>query len=203
MAAEGAEREPDAPHRWPNCRHPSRGGAELARALRLEAVWAERDAEIEERLAAPSPLRFVCELCGARFIIQELLDVHVEDEHQEGGAAMSTSEERGQPAGRSYRCRLCGHVAPTFGELGRHRLMMHPEIYTKPRKRRPAVSRPASPAAAPKTHAGNGGDRCCPTCGGALPHQVAELVAELERAGIPEAQALQAAGIARRILTAA
>ncbi len=221
----------------------ARGGERSASLARLEAVWAERDAEIAARLNAPPVARFVCERCGAAFVIPEALQVHGEEAHGDpvldeegrvsepglqGGAEVnykfecrrchsrfSLEQQRdehqktcgGSAAGAQARpgrkipCRLCGYEAADMGDLSRHRYKEHAAEIRAARvaaaggsERRPAPSPATSPA--------NGNGPCCPTCGGRLPETVARLVDELKRAGLAEPQALQAAGIARRLLTA-
>jgi hypothetical protein len=168
--------------------------------------------------------KFACKHCGSKFSLEQQRDAH---ELACGGQQPADGTSAGPPGprGRPVRCKRCGHESPDIKTHMQHTLAEHREEYRAAQraasKRRHAErnqidaglaapagtqGEPTAPATPPPASApanGNGHHHCCPTCGGPLPHQVAELVDELKKAGIPEAQAFEATRIARRVLAAA
>jgi hypothetical protein len=106
--------------------------------------------------------------------------------------------DAGTPAAGKV-CTRCGYRAENFGDLGRHMRKEHPEVY---RNRAHADAAPATRSSgtlgAPPVHTPCPDD-VCPTCGGQLPQDTAQLVADLLALGISESQAFAATQAARRV----
>lgn len=135
---------------------------------------------------------------------KHLLDVHREETlaHRRQLAENRQAEDARIDAGGPETgkvCKRCGYRAENFGDLGRHMRQKHPEAY---RNHAHAGADPAGNASgtpgAPAVHAPRSG-HVCPTCGGQLPQDTAQLLTELLALGISETQAFVAARIARRV----
>jgi hypothetical protein len=165
--------------------------------------------------------KFQCKHCGSRFSLAQELEAH-EGPCGAAGADHRRPEEKKKGSSQIIKCKHCSEIFENFGEYGRHRWAAHREqelaAQAEARRQRKTdeakidaglASRgngkstraaeirpgpgPAEPAATGPT---------CPTCGGILPEATSQLIRELAAAGIPEAQAFEAARIARRIFGA-
>jgi len=199
-----------------------RGWAETKSAERLAAVWAERDAEIEQRLGGPPGMsyRFKCRFCESRFSLEQQLNDH---EQECGKVGTGQADQEDQTAGKSpqvRKCKYCHETFTNFGEYGTHRWAAHrDEVMAdlkKSRERRKtdeakidaAIQRKpdngavaTKPGGRPRSEGPETTSASpCPLCGGALPASTAQLVGELTAAGLSEDQAFSAAKIARRVL---
>jgi len=164
--------------------------------------------------------RFKCRHCESQFSLEQQRDAH-EAECGKVGSAPEAGETK--PKNDPRPCKYCGQVFTNFGEYGKHRWDVHrEEVLAELAKKRGARKADekkidaaikdngasAAPPPSVKTsrsqpvHAPSNG-QTCPTCGGPLSEATAQLVAELVREGITEAQAFTAARIARRILATA
>lgn len=131
----------------------------------------------------------------------------------------------GLPTGKVLHCRRCGAGFPSLKTLAAHVRADHAAEFreaasagyrrrqTETRKIDQAIAAeqspapaPAGPSAAPPRAPAVHTPRpnhVCPTCGGQLPQDTAQLVAELRTLGISEEQAFAASRAARRILVEA
>jgi hypothetical protein len=162
-----------------------------------------------ESSIAPNGRRpITCKHCehvspGLKEHAAHLLEAHREEtlarrrqlaEHRKAEDARIDAGE--SPGGKV--CKRCGYRAENFGDLGRHMRQEHPEAYRNHAQvgadpGRNALGTPgAPPVQAPRL------DPVCPTCGGQLPQDTAQLVAELLALGISETQAFAATQAARR-----
>ena len=161
--------------------------------------------------------RFTCRHCGSRFSLEQQKDDHEAECAKVGGTSRVKPRAT---SGQQRACKFCGEVQPSFADLNRHRWAVHreevlAEMAAKRQQRegdekkidraiaggrrghRPAASRRGAEPPAARTNGAT-----CPMCGGPVPATTAELVHELTAAGISEAQAFEAARIARRVLGA-
>ena len=163
--------------------------------------------------------KYTCRYCGSKFSLSQQLEEH---ELACGRVGDIVEGEPAKAGKDGCPCKYCGKPFDNFGDYGRHRWQVHraevlAELARKREQKKTDEKKidraiagengdgvPAGPRPKPRgsngavaTHGGT-----CPTCGGILPATTAQLVRELAAAGIPEAQAFEAARIARRVLVA-
>lgn len=165
--------------------------------------------------------RFACRHCESRFSLEVQRDQHEEDCGKMGTAqkGLAVKPSRAIPC---KRCRAAG-VDATFAHIkdvmahirevhGADFKAKHTEgIRRRARELKKIDAAVRGEASAGASHAKGGikkttrsepapNGHLCPLCGGDLPATTAQLVAELTGMGISEAQAFEAARIARRVL---
>src|SRR3990172_6280999 len=108
----------------PCARAGRRGWAETKSAERLAAVWAERDAEIEQRLEGPPEMsyRFKCRFCESRFSLEQQLSDH---ERECGKVGTGQADQTAGKSPRVLKCKYCDETFTSFGEYGGHRWAAH------------------------------------------------------------------------------
>jgi hypothetical protein len=196
----------------------------------LARAFAEEDGEVElaSEGSAAMPYKFKCKHCGSQFSLEQQLEEHEAECGKVGAAekpsAPASSAGVATSSAKPMRCKYCGEVFEDFGRYGAHRWAVHREgVLAELAKRREerkadekkidaqikgnghrAGAETAAPSSRPPkvtaSPAAPENGTLCPTCGGPLSTQTAQLVAEFRRSGIPEPQAFELIRIARRVL---